>query len=394
VNATAAATLPRQQKLDRLLERERLEALVACSYEALCYFARTDIQTQLHLADRLEFLVALSSGPPTLLICDIEEPQVRTQTPISDVRAYVEFADDPATKLAELLSERGVARGRVGIEARRLPTEAMRTLGAQLPEIEWVAIDRALEHLQAAKTEGEVDQLSSLANSLLDALDATIASNSGDVGEDVFAGELLARVARTGALPLFLVFAAGERTTLGHPEPRPTPLQAGSIWRADFGARLPGGILGDVARTGVVGSPDPDQEEIFAAVRAAQDAAVALAQPGRPARELYDACKRALERSGIPFLMPHVGHGIGIGLHEPPLLEPRNEAPLAEGTVLNVEPFAILADRGEGYHTEDLILVTGQGPHRLTTPQDELLSIRIDGRTGGSRAVPNSIRSR
>jgi Xaa-Pro dipeptidase len=70
-----------------------------------------------------------------------------------------------------------------------------------------------------------------------------------------------------------------------------------------------------------------------------------------------------------------VGHGIGFGLHEAPLLEPRNDHRLTPGTVLNIEPFAILADRGEGYHTEDMVLVGESGPERLTVPQEELLVI-------------------
>ena len=367
--------LPRQRAIEELLEHERLDALVACSYEALCYFAGTDIQTQLHLAERLEFFVALQGAPPELLVCNIEESQVRTQTSIGAISTYVEFEDDPASKLADLLSERSVTSGRVGIEGHRLPAAALRTLETTLPEITFVPLDRELERLQVAKSEIEADSLGALARSLLGALDETITALGSSASEQDYGGELVSRVARTGALPLFLVFAAGPRTALGHPEPSRDRLQPGSVWRTDFGARIPGGLCGDVARTGVVGTPSTEQQEIFAVVRAAQDAAVALAEPGRPARDLYFACKQAFERGGFPLLIPHVGHGIGVGLHEAPVLEPRNAAPLAEGAVLNIEPFAILPERGEGYHTEDMVLVSSDGPVRLTQPQDSLLLI-------------------
>jgi Xaa-Pro dipeptidase len=108
-------------------------------------------------------------------------------------------------------------------------------------------------------------------------------------------------------------------------------------------------------------------------VRSAQDAIVAAAEPGRPAKELYFAAQHEFERNHLPFLLPHVGHGIGVGLHEAPLLEPRNDARLAVGTVMMIEPFAIMKDRKEGYHTEDMVLVTADGPVRLTVPQDELI---------------------
>jgi Xaa-Pro aminopeptidase len=369
---TASAT-PREAAVSGLLDAHGLDALVGCSYEALSYFAGTDIQTQLHLPERLEFFIAPRGTAPTLLVCNIEESQVRDQSPIDDVRAYVEFEHDPATQLAELLTEAGVT-GRVGIEAHRLPASALRTLEERLPTIEWIAIDRPLEQLQIAKTPDEIARLGALAGDLLSALHGTLDALGPGSSEAEIGGELVSRVARTGAIPLFMVFSSGPRTTLGHPEPLRTALRAGAIWRTDFGARRDG-LGGDVARTGIVGSPSDEQREIFATVRAAQEAAVALAEPGRPARELFFAVKDAFEAGGLPFSMPHVGHGIGFGLHVAPLLEPRNDVPLTEGAVLNIEPFAILVDRGEGYHTEDMVLVGPSGPERLTVPQEELLVI-------------------
>jgi Xaa-Pro aminopeptidase len=377
----STATARRQDGLDKLLADRDLAALVTCSYESLHYFAQADIQTQLHVPDRLEFFVAVRDEEPSLLVCNIEESQVRTQTPVADVQAYVEFEDDPADRLARLLRGRGIERGRVGIESRRLPSAALTTLERELTDVELVAVDASLDELQMVKTEDELASLAHCAQLLLDALDETIAKLHGGCTEQAYANELLGRIVRGGAMPIFLVFSSGARTTLGHPEPEDRPLEAGAVWRTDFGARLRGGMIGDVARTGVVGTPTAAQEEIFAGLRAAQDAIVAAIEPGRPARELYETCRRAFASARLPFLMPHVGHGVGYGLHEPPLLEPWNDTPLQAGTALYVEPFAILAERGEGYHTEDLVLVADQGPQRLTEPQGQLLRLLLPNGT-------------
>ena len=96
---------PREAAVSALLDEQGLDALVGCSYEALSYFAGTDIQTQLHLPERLEFFVAPRNAAPTLLVCNIEESQVRSQSPIGDVRSYVEFEHDPASELASLLGD-------------------------------------------------------------------------------------------------------------------------------------------------------------------------------------------------------------------------------------------------------------------------------------------------
>ena len=152
-------------------------------------------------------------------------------------------------------------------------------------------------------------------------------------------------------------------------------MQAGTVWRVDLGARYQLGFNSDMARTGVVGEPSAEQESILTSLRAAQQAAVSLAEPGRPASELFDVCRSTALKRGLPFAMPHVGHGIGIGLHEQPMLEPANHARLKAGMVLNVEPMVVLANRREAYHTEDIVLVTDSGPSLLTTPQQSLLRI-------------------
>ena len=126
-------------------------------------------------------------------------------------------------------------------------------------------------------------------------------------------------------------------------------MEPGSIWRTDFGARFAGGLKADVARTGVVGEASTEQREIFAAIRRIQDSIVAMIEPDRPACELYEIADAEFARANLPFTMPHVGHGIGVGCTNRPCLEPANVTPpVRPGMVANVEPLAVLESRGEG----------------------------------------------
>jgi Xaa-Pro aminopeptidase len=125
----------------------------------------------------------------------------------------------------------------------------------------------------------------------------------------------------------------------------------------------------------VVGEPTSEQEEIMVKLRATQDAGFAAIEPGRPASEVFEAVRAEFARQGLPFFMPHIGHGLGIGLHEFPMLEPQNHTPLEVGMVLNVEPMVVFRDQAECYHTEDLALVTPDGRELLTKPQDALIRI-------------------
>ena len=98
---------------------------------------------------------------------------------------------------------------------------------------------------------------------------------------------------------------------------------------------------------------------------------------GRPAKDVFFAVRDEFKRQGLPFSMPHIGHGIAIGLHEFPMLEPSNDIVLEAGMVLNIEPMVVMEDRKEAYHTEDLGEVTANGTRLLTPPQERLLRIRV-----------------
>ena len=176
-------------------------------------------------------------------------------------------------------------------------------------------------------------------------------------------------------MPAFMVFASGERTMQAHPESVSTPMPSGTIWRIDFGARFERGIYSDLARSGVVGKATNEQEATLTALRATQDAGFKALEPGRPAKDVFFAVRDEFKRQGLPFSMPHVGHGMGIGIHEFPILQPLCEIPLEPGMVLNVEPMTLIADRREGYHVEDLAAVTREGARTLTPLQERLLTI-------------------
>ena len=63
--------------------------------------------------------------------------------------------------------------------------------------------------------------------------------------------------------------------------------------------------------------------------------------------------------------MAHIGHGLGLGLHEHPMLNPTTDQRLLPGMVLCIEP-AHYEPGIEGYYVEDLVQVTESGAEVLT----------------------------
>jgi Xaa-Pro aminopeptidase len=369
-------TAPRLARLHEIMEQKNLDAVVVSSYQNVSYFAGTYIMTQVSLPDRLAFLVVPRKAPPTLVVCGIETRQVVTQTDIKDVRDYVEFKDNPTDVLADVLKKHNLGGGSIGIDARRLPVASGGLLTERLSGVELVAIDDDIELAQAVKDKNEIAVLEAAAKATLAAAEETAAELKPGATERDFSTNAFLKLMQKGGVPLFLVFASGPRTMQAHPESTDTPIEPGTLWRIDFGARFEQVINSDLARTGVVGEPSSEQEATLKALRATQDAGFKAIEPGRRAKDIFNAVKDEFKRQGLPFSMPHIGHGMGIGLHEFPMLEPNNDIEIKLGMVLNIEPMVVLEARQEAYHTEDLAEVTAHGPRLLTPPQQHLLRIR------------------
>jgi Xaa-Pro aminopeptidase len=369
-------TAPRLTRLQEIIERRNLDGVIVSSYQNVSYFAGTHIMTQVSLPDRLAFLVLPRKAAPTLIVCGIETRQVRTQTDIKDVRDYVEFAQDPTDVLVSVLKDRDLSRGSIGIDARRLPVTSGKLLEERLSGVQFVPVDDDIELAQSVKDVSEIAILEAGARATLAAVTETAAELGPGSTERDFSRSAFLKLMQKGGVPVFLIFASGARTMQAHPESLDQLLRPGELWRTDCGGRFEKVINSDLARTGVVGEPSAEQEATLRAVRAAQDAGFRAIEPGRRAKDVFNAVKDEFKRQGLPFSMPHVGHGLGIGLHEFPMLEPGNDTVLQAGMVVNVEPMAVVERLQEAYHVEDLAEVTVHGARTLTPLQDRLLRIR------------------
>ncbi len=367
--------MPAVERLRAELQQAGVAAAVLSSYESVSAYAQTNIATQPLVPSRIACFVVPVDAPTTLLVCTIEEQEARATTRADRVRGYVEHADDPIAVLGDVLRDAGLGEARLGLELERLSNAHAEALRRAVPRAELVGIDRRLGVATTIKTEREIELLATQGVATQQAVERAIASLTPASTERECLRALLWELVQTGGRPEFAVFGSGEQTAQGHPTARDVPLVEGALWRLDVGGRYPEAYLSDLARTGVVGAPQPEQEEIMATLLEAHRAAIAAVEPGRPAGDVFRATAAVVEGAGIEMWAPHVGHGMGVGLHEQPALAPGERTPLEVGMVLNVEPLIPVPRRREAYHTEDLVLVTAEGPMLLTEPQDGLLRI-------------------
>lgn len=141
---------------------------------------------------------------------------------------------------------------------------------------------------------------------------------------------------------------------------------------------------GDCTRTVVHGDPSDMMIKMHAAVVAAKKAATAAAVAGATADSVHGATKGQIEAHGFRFargeisdepVLPHgTGHGVGLEVHEPILLDD-NGGTLMAGEALTIEP-GLYSRKYGGVRVEDIIIVSETGAPKSINNLPEGLSWR------------------
>lgn len=363
-------------RLASLRDELGLDAVIVSSPINTQLFSGCLILTQRLLPDRLAFVVNTQTGGNTFVVCDIEKPQALAQGRISDVRGYTEFAVSPIAALAAVLEEFKAANGVIGFEGRHLVADRYEELRSLLPNAELVAIDQPLARLRAVKDDWEIQMLRSAFQSTDQAIASSYKSTKpGDSTREV-ADRMKSTLLENGADDVaFLVIGGGSHTLLGHPGPEDASLQSGDPIRVDFGGFF-AGYYSDLARSAFVGSASGRQRKIYAQLWSALEETIGFIRPGIEARDVYAHAKEAMVQSGLHLQesngvweLPHVGHGIGLDIHEFPVLQPSEVQQLEPGMVLCVE---LLYTEPDNYrlHLEDAVLINEVGAEVISRAHD------------------------
>jgi len=176
------------------------------------------------------------------------------------------------------------------------------------------------------------------------------------------------------------IVASGPNAALPHAHPTERTITEGDLVVLDFGGVYDSYCV-DLTRTVVVGRPGSRVREVYDAVRAAHDNAIAAVAPGRSRFDIDAAARDTLTASGLGDAFGHgTGHGLGIEVHEDPRVSRRRpdidaqDEPVAAGMIFTIEPGAYLPGWG-GIRIEDDVLVTEGGVEVLTDVTTDLVEV-------------------
>ncbi len=266
---------------------------------------------------------------------------------------------------------RRIGAGRIGYEPHGLTCDRFQRLQMALPGIDWQPMEQVVEQLRAVKDAEEIGRIREAIAVAERAIGAALEQVDlrAQPTECRFAGVLNMCMRELGAEDeaFETIVACGARAALPHARLSRTArlrLEHGVL--CDWGARVEG-YVSDLTR--LIAGPKiaAPLQRLVDAVLAARDAAIARLRPGVPARSVDAEARKVLDEAGFGRFFKHsTGHGIGLEVHEAPLLRPNSDVELRSGMVVTIEPGVYLPGR-YGVRIEEDVLVTEQGPEVLTS---------------------------
>lgn len=291
------------------------------------------------------------------------------------------FTHTPAMReeLSKGLKERGIERGRIGIEELGTTITEYGRLKKALPGAELELADDAFAYARQVKTPDEIELFEEIVPIVDEGWKAICDAAKPGVTE----GELLKAYRRSVVshgvegcgVDYNFHLGIGSRTVMafsGTGMSRTAKLRRGDL------ISFNGGIVyknhpTHHARTAVLGEPrHPKVEEYYQGVLDSENAGLEVLKPGVKASEVYKVMIEAAQRK-IPFFRRHhTGHSLGLGLYDTPNFLADDHTPLEENMVFNIEPSTFQVFGVGAIRLEDTLVITKNGYRLLTTTSREL----------------------
>lgn len=264
----------------------------------------------------------------------------------------------------------------LAFEAEYVPYQMYRELKEALPDVQMKPVTGWIEQLRVVKSPQEIEQIRRATEIVDIAFTQLLEELRPGLTELQVASRIEALLREQGASSSSFetIVASGDRSALPHGRASMKTLEKGDFVILDFGAYF-NGYASDITRTVVLGPASEKQKEVYQIVLEAQTKAIEAIAPGLMGKEIDQVARNWIVSKGYGDFFEHAtGHGLGLEVHESPLLRRSSEEILQAGMVVTVEPGVYLPDFG-GVRIEDDVLVTASGSEVLTTAPKHLIEI-------------------
>lgn len=354
----------RMEKARRLMRENKIGAIFLEGDTSMFYFTGT----RWGRSERTFGMVFPAEGEPAWVVPGFEEARAREVIRFgTDIRTWEED-QSPYQRIAQVLKDRGVSGGRIGMEehVRFFVYDGIRK---EMPAAEFVSADPVTAGCRMIKSPAEIALMQRANDITIEAYRAGLATLREGMTNADLGSNILAAYAALGVQGDVSV-SFGKYTAFPHGSIQPQRLQPGDVVQIDDGCRVDG-YQSDITRTAVFGKPTDRQRQIWTLERKAQDAALAAAKPGAACESVDAAARKVITDFGfgpdykVPGLPHRTGHGIGLDGHEWTYLVRGNKTRLQPGMCFSDEPGITIY--GEfGIRLEDCMYITEDGARMFT----------------------------
>lgn len=240
--------------------------------------------------------------------------------------------------------------------------------GIKKPTLQLISKKQVLQELRLVKEQGEIQILAEAAKRAGRAFKRLIPYLHVGMTERNIAQRLEALCREEGAEGFVFPtsVASGTNGALPHAKSTDKKIRRGELITIDFGIRYKG-YSSDMTRMVAVGPIFGRIRKMFEAVKQAQELACQKAKGGMTGKAIDALCRGYLTQRGLGTYFTHsTGHGLGMEVHELPIISSYRDVVIPAGAVITCEPGVYVPGIG-GVRIEDTLVLTEKGNINLSS---------------------------
>jgi len=350
------------------------------------------------IATERPIALVVATNTTLLFVPRLEEEHATAYAAVDRVVSYPEYPSEkhPMQRLADTMTGLTLDRARLGVDVDGYPgVMGYRGphLSEALPQTTVTVARDLIEDMIMIKSAEEIDLIresarwGNLAHSYLQeytrpgAVESEIATRASNE-----ATSAMIRALGPDYRPLSWTFPGahagfrgqiGAQSAIPHAMTNNVRIRSGDVLVTGAAAAV-GGYTSELERTMIVGTPSSEQRRSFQLMVDMQQVGFDAIKPGRPCADVDRAVRAFFDKHALmPYWRHHVGHALGMGIHEAPFFDIGDERLIQPGMVFSVEP-GIYVPGFAGFRHSDTVLVTKDGIEFLTYYPRDLERLTID----------------
>lgn len=268
---------------------------------------------------------------------------------------------------------------KVVIQSNVLTMREYRNLQARCKGISFIedpSFEAHIALLHAVKTEEEIEKIKQAQKISERSFFLILDYIREGVTEKEVSTQLKMNMLREGADDMAFdpIVVSGRNAANPHGVPTDKVLEDGDFVTMDFGAKKDG-YCSDMTRTVFIGEPSKEQTMFYKTVLVGQNLAIDYVRAGQMGYEPDNMVRQYFESQGYVEEFGHsLGHGVGLSLHEEPIIGRKSKMKLQENMVVTIEPGLYLPGK-YGVRIEDMVLITEKGCENLNHCPKDLICL-------------------